>query len=528
VKKITIYGLFLLALATSCRKEKTNWDSDWVVPVVNDTLSFKNLVNDSTLAVDALGFYELDLTRTIIDFGIDKFIQIPDTTIIQDFNVPTALTVSPGFSIVNQIEEHTLDVDGIQLKKIRVSEGSIKLKVFNPIETIAFFTVQLPGVSKNGVPFVQNYQAPGGTVASPGITTAVLDLSGYDIDLTGTDGSAYNILQSKLQVTSDPNGPSVSINAQDVFKVQAEFKDVKIDYARGYFGNLSISDTTDYLLEPLANLTAGTIDLPWSDIQIEVINGLKVGAKATIALVKNTNYTGNTVSLSAPQIGTPVFLDPATGSWSSLVNSTEILAFDHINSNVEQYLENLGKKHTLGYKIELNPWGNVSGGWNEIFPNSRLKVRIKAQMPLAVGADGLTLRDTFDFHVAQNQKTTHIESGELVLNAVNAIPLSADAVLFLMDDAGNIIHTVTGTSPVLSAKSGTVDPSDNLQKMSSEVSFVLTSAMILDLDLIKKIAVQVKLDTPNPQTGLNEMMNIPAGAFMSVKLKARFKLRAAV
>jgi hypothetical protein len=52
--------------------------------------------------------------------------------------------------------------------------------------------------------------------------------------------------------------------------------------------------------------------------------------------------------------------------------------------------------------------------------------------------------------------------------------------------------------------------------------------MILDLDLIKKIAVQVKLDTPNPQSGFNEIMNIPAGAFMSVKMKARFKLRAVV
>ena len=97
-----------------------------------------------------------------------------------------------------------------------------------------------------------------------------------------------------------------------------------------------------------------------------------------------------------------------------------------------------------------------------------------------------------------------------------------------MDNAGNVIHTVAGTSPVLSAKSGTMDPSDNLQKMSSEVSFVLTSAMIFDLDLIKKIAVQVKLDTPNPQSGFNEIMNIPAGAFMSVKMKARFKLRAVV
>jgi len=528
VKKIALCILLLLPLMMSCRKEKTNWDSDWVAPIVNDTLTFKNLVNDSTLAMNGSGFYELDLTRTIIDFGIDKFITIPDTTIIQDFNVGGSLNITPGFSIVNQVEEHTLNVDGIQLKKIRVSNGSIRLKVFNPIETIAFFTVQLPGVSKNGVPFIENYQAPAGTSSAPGIATAVLDISGYDIDLTGVNGGEFNILQSKLQVTSDPNGPSVMLNAQDVFKVEAAFKDIKIDYARGYFGNLSISDSTDYLLEPLANLVAGTIDLPSSAIQIEVINGLKVGAKATISLVKNMNYTGNTVSLSAPQIGTPVFLDPATGSWSSLVNSTEVLAFNQTNSNVEQYLENLGKKHTLGYKIELNPWGNVSGGWNEIFPTSRLKVRIKAQMPLSVGADGLTLRDTFDFDVNQNQQGTHIESGELVLNASNAIPMSAGAILFLMDEAGNVIHTVTGTSDVKSAKLGLVDPVDNLQKMNSEVSFVLTEAMILDLDLIKKVAVQVELNTPNPSSGLNEMMNIPAGAFMAVKLKVRFKLRAVV
>jgi hypothetical protein len=112
------------------------------------------------------------------------------------------------------------------------------------------------------------------------------------------------------------------------------------------------------------------------------------------------------------------------------------------------------------------------------------------------------------------------------LNASNAIPLSAGATLFLMDEAGNVIHTVTGTSDVKSAKLGLVDPVDNLQKMNSEVSFVLTEAMILDLDLIKKVAVQVELNTPNPSSGFNEMMSIPAGAFMAVKLKARFKLRA--
>jgi hypothetical protein len=517
----------IVVLLSSCRKEDTSWNSDWTAPVVNDTLSLNNLVNDSTLFVNSLSNLEVDLTRTILDIGISDIVGIGDTVIKHSFTsaVPV-LSVPPGFSIVNEIEEHTINVEDLQLKKIRVNSGIIKMRVYNPLSTKAFFTVQLPGVTRNGIEFSENYVSPAGSMSSPSTVDAILDISGYEIDLTGMDGSSFNILQSKLLVNSDPAGPTITVLNSHVFKVEAEFKDIKIDYARGYFGNKIVADTITKQIDFLSNLSSGSIDFPTSSIQFDIINGMKVDAKATVTLVSNTNYTGNTVSLTGANINSPVYLDPATGNWSSLISSTEAIQFNGTNSNVESYLENLGKSHTIGYKVQLNPWGNTSGGWNEIFPNSRLKVRLKAQMPLSIGADGLTLKDTFDLDIEQNDTKTHVESGMFVLKATNSFPFSCGVTLYLMDSGGNMLHTVTGTEVIQSSAYGTVDPVDGLKKGDSEIQFVLTNAVLTDLNKIKKVAVQATFNTPDPANGNAVQVTIPAGAFLAVKLKAKLNIKA--
>lgn len=527
VKKIYIPSLIVSLLIFSCKKEKTTWNSDWVLPIVNDTLSLNDMVNDSTINIGTADFYEVDLTRTILDLGIEDVISIPDTLISHTFNSTAgSLNVPPGFSIVNEIEEHSIDMSNIQLKKIRVSKGTISMKVYNPVGTKTFFTIELPGVTKAGVVFQEQYVVEAGSTTNPGTETAILDISGYDIDLTGVSGGDYNLLQSRLIIKTDPSGPPITLLNSHIFKVDAEFKSIKIDYARGYFGNVSFTDTSNYIIDFLNTIAAGSIDLPATLINFEISNGLKVDAKAIITTVSNTNYNGNTVNLSNAQIGSPIYLGAATGSWSSLVNTTESLEFNGVNSNIENYLENLGNTHTVGYKIELNPWGNTTGGWNEIFPNSRFKVKLNAQMPLSIGADGLTLRDTFDFNISQDFEKSHIESGTLVLNATNAFPFSSSVKLYFMDENDNVMHIVLGTSEIRSSLYGSIDPQDGKQKMNSEVLFILTDEMLSDLNIIKKVAVESTFNTPDPATSLNQQVNIPVGAFIAVKLKTKFNLKA--
>jgi hypothetical protein len=227
--------------------------------------------------------------------------------------------------------------------------------------------------------------------------------------------------------------------------MKVTFRDNTIFYAQGYFGNTFISDTTTLDLAALDVYESGLLDISNLSVGFDVENGVKVGAIANLNVVRNENALGNVVSLSGPNIGTNITVNPATGSWGSLMPSLTSLNFNSTNSNVEGYVENLGVKHEVGYTFEMNPWGNVSGGWDQIFPDSRIKVNLNAQMPLSIGLDNLVIKDTFDLILNQDPEKTRVVSGDLILKAKNGFPFNADVTLYLLDGNVNMLHSIAGS-----------------------------------------------------------------------------------
>ena len=516
---------FFLALA-ACKKKDTTWNTDWVAPAVNDTLRLTSLFNDSTLVAGASNSINVDLTRSILNIGLSDFLSIPDTTIKQNFNPTVNLNnVPPGYQFVNSIEEHEMSLDPIQLKKIHVSQGGIYVKVSNPIGTKAFFTIQLPGVTRNGVVFEKSYIVDAGTTLDPGVAEEYLDISNYDIDLRGEQGLDFNLIQSKLTIKTDPDGPAISISTSNFFRFEATFSNLIIDYAKGYFGNQLFDEVTTFDVPYFNNITEGSVTLPNTALQIIIENGMKLSLKGKITQASNTNVNGNTVNLNSNLLNNTFYVSPATGAWNSLAPTYQQLSFDENNSNIKNYLENLGSSHQIGYQLQLNPWGNVSGGNDEIFPFSKIKLKVKAQLPLALSANGLTLKDTFDLNLEQDNAKTHIESGKITMKTTNAFPLSCDAILYLMDSTDVILHSVVAGSQISSALFGTLDTTDGLYKKNSTVEFVLTDAILKDINKIKKVMVEARFDTPNPSTGLSEMQSIPLGAFLAVKLNAKLNTK---
>ena len=517
--------LFIFTLL-SCKKKDTTWNTDWVAPAVNDTLRLTSLFNDSTLAAGASNSINVDLTRTILNIGLSDFLSIPDTTIKQNFNPSINLSnVPPGYQFVNSIEEHEINLNPVQLKKIHVAQGGILVKVLNPIGTRAFFTIQLPGVTKNNVVFEKNYIVEAGTVLNPGIAEEYLDISNYDIDLRGEDGLDFNLIQSKLIIKTDPNGPSISISSSNIFRFEATFSNLKIDYAKGYFGDQLFEDVNTFNIPYFNNITEGSITLPNTALQIIVENGMKLSLKGKITQASNTNVNGSMVNLNSNLLNNTFYVSPATGAWNTLTPTYQQLNFDENNSNIKNYLENLGSTHQIGYQLQLNPWGNVSGGNDEIFPFSKIKLKVKAQLPLAMSANGLTLKDTFDINLEQDKSKTHIESGIITMKATNAFPLSCDAVLYLMDSNNVILHSVVAGAQISSALLGTIDVVDGLYKKNTTVDFVLSEAILNDINKIKKVLVEARFDTPNPSSGLSEIQSIPFGAFLAVKLNAKLNTK---
>ena len=106
----------------------------------------------------------------------------------------------------------------------------------------------MPGVTLNGVDFEETFFVGAGTQENPALGEALIMLNGYELDLQGTgvmgssNISAFNILQTSLSITTDPEGENSSITTSDLFEFDAKFEDVKIAYAMGYFGELRHSE----------------------------------------------------------------------------------------------------------------------------------------------------------------------------------------------------------------------------------------------------------------------------------------------
>jgi hypothetical protein len=515
--------IFLLILLSSCKKEKTIWDSNWSLPLINDTLTLNNLVADSFIGSDASGFYQLEINRNILDINLSELIEIPDTTIIQKKALSFTLNIPPGFNFVNEVQENFFDLKEVELKKVHVSQGIIDIEVHNVAQTNVFFTIELPGVEKNGISFSQVFETPAGTSLNPGITTTSLDLKGYTIDLRGETGGKFNVLQSKMMVTSDPNGTNVTLTPQDSTKFIVHLKGLKFDYARGYFGNIIIEDESTLNFDALNKIIDGTLQLGETNISLNISNGVKVNARALIKSVRNTNAFGSTVELNHPQIGVPFMIETATGSWSSLLNSFRTISFLNSNSNISNFIENLGSEIKLGYKFELNPWGNISAGWDEFFPNSRLLVSLKANMPLSAKFSNLTIQDTFPIKLEQNFDKTNFSKGIFLMKIDNAFPFQADVQLNLLNNDNELIETIFSSQKIESSLYGT-ENSQGLKVKESNVDFVLSNELVKKMNSVKKIVVKTIFDTPNPTMSENDFVYIPEGAFMKVLLKSSFQV----
>ena len=101
--------------------------------------------------------------------------------------------------------------------------------------------------------------------------------------------------------------------------------------------------------------------------------------------------------------------------------------------------------------------------------------------------------------------------------------MSGALSLHLLDESGNLIHTVAGSSELKSSLFGSTY-TNGIQTCISEVHFVLPKAVLSQLESVKKVAIQSEFNTPIPTVNGNSSVSIPVGAFLGVKLRGAFKL----
>jgi hypothetical protein len=380
----------------------------------------------------------------------------------------------------------------------------------------------MPGVTLNGVDFEETFFVGAGTQENPALGEALIMLNGYELDLQGTgvmgssNISAFNILQTSLSITTDPEGENSSITTSDLFEFDAKFEDVKIAYAMGYFGELSFSDSTDISIPYIDLIESGSINLPDIPLSIAVKNGAKIPASAKLTLLESTNKDGEVFELISSELNTNHFVGPATGSWSSLTPSSYPLEINESNSNLTDYIEHLGFKHKIGYDFRMNPFGSQTGSYNEIFPTSKVEIDVSSEFPLEVGVDGLIISDTIAFKVSPLEINNLIEaeSLELHLNYCNAFPMQGALKIKLLDEGLNLLYSFSSDEFIRSGSSGTFDSVANIFKLCDKSVIVFDENGTNEIPQAHYIVVETTLNSDINIAPIE--VSIPSNAFLFV------------
>ncbi len=423
----------------------------------------------------------------------------------------------------NSTDQNEFNFGDVQLKHVGIREGKIKIKIKNPLPTNIILTVTLPGVTKNGTSFSEQVEVEKEQGGVKGEKTVQIDLSGYHIDLTGAAGDETNYMVTTVTAITDPNGPSIQISPSLITEVDVTFQDIKAGYAKGYFGKIDFQDTMKVRIDMLRNLQGGAIDITGLNMKFGLSNGVKVTARGGLLMASNTNAQGITVDLSGDNVGPLFTLNPATGTWDNLTPYEKIVTFNASNSNIEQFVENLGYDYEVGYLFQINPWGNVSGGNDEIFSTSEVKAFMELNFPIQIKATDLKLSDTMDIDFSSSNTFGKFKSGVLLLETSNAFPFSADVELKLLNKNKILLHTIQGTSNIKSGQEGSMT-SSGLQVAESNVLFEVTEQIAKDLPAVSYIVVTTTFNTPDANTGQSVSQQIPVGAFLGIKLKANLKI----
>lgn len=521
MKKIVLLVFATLLFAISCRKEPLSWNSDWNLVLIQDTLNMNDLVIDSILGVNTDGSYHLLINRDILNLNMEDIVTLPDTVIQHNVNIPVSVSVPAGSQFIDQVQENFFDFDGLQLKRVIVSTGRATVEVKSPVSTMCIVTLTLPGVTKNGQVFSIEVEVPAGTNANPSTITRELDLSGYNINLTGANGAGFNSIQSQLRVKTDPNGGPVFVNTSQVVGFEILFENLKPSYARGYFGNRIIQEQQEIDLDFMNRIVGGAIDIDNVDLTLTLFNAIKVGARAKIESLEGVNAQNNSVFLTNAQVGPWIWINQAIGTWDDLQASSHQINLTSGNSSIEQFIENLPNLIKVNFAFELNPYGNTSGGWDELFSTSFVRAFLTADMPLALGMNNLTLRDTFNLKLSETGSVDP-KSGNIKIVTSNAFSFGATLSIQLVDADNNVLLIKNAASPINGSSS--ISNFSPILPVSSEVIFEFNETEMAAIKSMERLVVTAVFNSPNS----GQIANIYAGQFLAFRVYSSLKLTTSI
>lgn len=500
--RILLSLLIATHLLGGCKQDvaNTSWDVDVIAPVIKTELNMADLIADSLLTSTADGALRLKVEQPLIDLPLDSLLKIPDTTIVKPVAATFALNdIPPGTPVPGVQLDSEFALGDIALKRVRLREGQLILKVKSIVGTEIEFDYRIPKATRFGNMLVLTGSVEPSFAEDTAVSTYEIDLANYDIDLQGLDGVSFNTLETSVALTTSIDGETVSIGANETFLIiEYSFLNLIPDYGLGYFGQQSNnSENENSELDILNRITDGQMFLDSVTIGLKVTNGVGADARFKLDELASINTrTNSTVNLNHSIIGSNILLTRAQdidGTAENVIPYIVDYELNNGNSNIIDFIENLPDQLGFTFGFDINPLGNVSAGNDFFYYDKPFQAIMDIDIPLRARLDDLTLVDTIDWDLGQTSVVESVNSGVFTLKAINGLPLEGMVEMIMMDEnlveLGTLVAPSTIPAPTLNAENRVIEP------LTSTIEIPISEEIADVLPNTRKVHLRVRFST---------------------------------
>lgn len=464
--------------------------------VVNDLLAKADQTN---IKVDQDQVVFLLYEQTLKTSSVGSLIDFPSRTFNKTLILPPATLPAQTneilYASLNTTEDFNFSPE--KLTEIKLKNTSLRVVVSfspaNPASSVLEVRLRLPDFKLSNTPFQRRISA-----SSSG---TVISLADYVATLNN------NTFQLGIDVIERPHSNTVTIANGTIVNVQLEFNTIDYQYVRGFFGDQTTVDIPEETInfEAFGNaLNKANVSFADPKLSFTVSNDYGIPTRITFSPLEGQKDNGAKI---------PITLNPAS---PLQINSPTVLGQSATTNvavtNAKQLIDFVPDK--LFYKLSARINQGLTSGNNFLADTSKIRVKVKAEIPLYGRASNILLSDTIqaDF---EDVDDSNIESGSIITKVNNQLPLDAFIQLYLTNDQFIIYDSLFTPAQTAIVKASTVNAQGELQSPGvSDLKIDIERAKLDKLLNAKNIILRARLNTSKNSSG----------SPVDVKFKSTYKM----
>ena len=440
----------------------------------------KKLSSDIEIAI-----LNADLPAVQSDFTVDYLAKFEVSILIKDIEIQNAIVDLPYKELVNEDTLVDFDFGQASLNRLLLDDGELSMSILNNVNTSVHLEISIPGASIDGSPLQIAREIP-----ASGNFEELISLVGYELDLSGVDGTQSNQLIVQTKVWVDSTDTPVNINVSDEVSTTILVDNIKPAIAWGFLGQDTIIESQEVDFLDL-NTFNGDLDFEFVDVRLLTEN--YVGASAQLHIQRFESFSeSSSIELNSSLLSEPFDIVAAQESSSPnmpiVPSSTEII-FDETNSNIDEIVESKPNKLAFDLELILNG-GNSSQNDGFFYTDYGVRSELQIEIPVSFNVTDLILQDTVEVDLSVPE---FVIDGSFSVVTENSFPFEADIKLQLLNGANLVLQELVSIDKVLASDVNSIGQTTRPTQSILEYPFENLNVI---LNRTKKIALDITLNTP--------------------------------